>query len=89
MAVYKSLGSRQCEGGGPEPSALAEPLRQAGVPVLATACGQDGRMRAAMCGLSDGRIAVFDIPADRLEDAQKLGYGPLSALPDATRAACR
>lgn len=88
VSVYKGLGSKQCEGGGSTPERLAEPLQQAGIPVRTLACGHDGRVRAAMCGLGDGRIAIFDIPADRVGQAEALGYRRLASLPDATRAAC-
>ena len=88
VSVYKGLGSKQCEGGGQTPAQLAEPLRQAGVPVLAIACGRDGRVRAAMCGLGDGRIGIFDVPANRVAEAERLGYARLASLPDATREPC-
>ena len=56
VAVAHVLGSRQCEGGGTKPQALAERLREAGVPVSALTCGHDGRMRP-----SDFRDRVVDV----------------------------
>ena len=87
-AVYQSLGSRQCEGGGRSLSALAVSLEQAGVTVFDRACGTDGRMRAAVCGGPDGWLAVFDIAPAGVDAARALGFAPLSDLPGAHRAPC-
>ncbi|NUZ05843.1 hypothetical protein [Piscinibacter koreensis] len=87
VAVYKPLGSRQCEV--PPPRATLErELAAAGVPVLGTACGRDGRMRAALCGAPDGRIVIFEVPTERVAAAAAAGFEPLANLPDATREPC-
>lgn len=88
LKVWRSLGSLQCSGGGTPVAALREQLTAAGVVVLASACGSDGRMRAAMCGRPDGRIAVFDIAAGDAARAAAAGFQPLSALPEAVLQAC-
>lgn len=89
VAVAHVLGSRQCEGGGTKPQALAERLREAGVPVSALTCGHDGRMRPSVCGAADGQMAVLDIDASQLDQARQLGFAPLADWPDARRQPCR
>jgi hypothetical protein len=88
VAVWKSLGSRQCSGGSTSVESLASQLRQAGVAVHAAACGHDGRMRPAVCGQPDGRIGLFDIAAADLDRATALGFRPRAGLPDATALPC-
>jgi hypothetical protein len=89
VSVAKSLGGRQCEAGGTSLAALAAQLAQAGVTVRRQACGDDGRMRAAVCGAPDGRIAIFTIPAAQQALATQAQFVPLAALPDAREQPCR
>lgn len=89
LAVARSLGTRQCESAGATPQALAQALRDAGLEVRAVACGHDGRMRPAVCGAPDGRLAIVDIPGDQAARAQALGWVPLADLRDAQRQPCR
>lgn len=89
VVVVKSLGQRQCEGGGTTPAALAQALQAAGVSVMAQACAHDGRMRPSMCGAPDGMMGWFQIPGDQLAKAQGLGFVAITSLPDARRQDCR
>ncbi len=89
VVVVKSLGQRQCEGGGTPAATLAQALQAAGVQVLAQACAHDGRMRPAVCGASDGVMGWFQIPGDQLAKAQGLGFVAITSLPDARRQDCR
>lgn len=88
VAMARPLGTRQCERGGPTAESLAQALRDAGLTVGTVACGHDGRMRPQVCGAPDGRLAIVEVPADQQARAEALGWRPLSALPDAVRAAC-
>ena len=88
VALFKPLGTRQCESGGPAPEAVAQVLRDAGVAVAAVACGHDGRMRPAVCGAADGRLVIVDVPVDQQARAEALGWRPLASLPDAVRRPC-
>ena len=88
VAVYQSLGSRQGEGGGRTPAALAKALRAAGIPVRAVRCDSDGRMRPQVCGAPDGRLAVIDVPAEHQAAAEAMGFRPLATLADARRTPC-
>jgi hypothetical protein len=89
VSVTKSLGGKQCEAGGTSLAVLAAQLAQAGVTVQRQACGDDGRMRAAVCGAPDGRIAIFTIPAAQQALATQAQFVPLAALPDAREQPCR
>ena len=89
LSVAISLGTRQCAAGGQQPEDLARRLTESGVRVLAQTCGTDGRMRPAMCGAADGRLAIFEIPAAQWTAAQALGYVRLDTMPDAQREPCR
>jgi hypothetical protein len=88
VAVVRSLGTRQCEAGGTTPAALAQKLRDAGLSPLAPGCAHDGRMRPAVCGAPDGRLALVEIPHAQLARAQALGFVALSTLPEARREPC-
>jgi hypothetical protein len=89
VSVAKSLGGKQCEASGTSLAVLAAQLAQAGVTVQRQACGDDGRMRAAVCGAADGRIAIFTIPAAQQALATQAQFVPLAALPDAREQPCR
>lgn len=88
VSVYKSLGSVQCTGGGTTVSALQQQLAVAGVQALAASCGVDGLPRAAACGVSDGKIGIFNIPPQLLQQAVSLGFASLGDVPTAVKQAC-
>ncbi|MFZ4649330.1 MAG: hypothetical protein ACOYLV_01350 [Rubrivivax sp.] len=88
VAVYMSLGSKQCQEGGRTVSDVQKTLRAAGIQVLAATCGSDGFAYPAVCGAPDGRIAIVDVPAEQASAAVKLGFRLLSDRPGATRSSC-
>lgn len=89
LSIYLSAGTRQCEPAAANPmDAALQRLAAAGVQATAARCGHDGRIRAAMCGLSDGRILVVDVPGEKLDQARTLGWRPLAELPDAQLRRC-
>ena len=88
VSVYKSRGGLQCENNALAVSELERQLKDAGIRVAASSCGHDGRMRPAMCGRPDGNIAIFDIPASKLDAAVALKFAPMERAKDASRAAC-
>ncbi|MBT9613923.1 MAG: hypothetical protein IV108_11740 [Burkholderiales bacterium] len=87
--IFKSAGTVQCAGGGDDLPTLARQLEEAGLKVRSSACGSDGRMRAAMCGVSDGRIVIFELSSDDAQSSSKLGFAPLGNLPEAKVVPCR
>jgi hypothetical protein len=88
VAVYSSLGSLQCSGGGSTLTQLQQSLINLGVQVLASRCGLDGVLRPALCGTPDGRIGIFEVEDAELAIALTLGFALLSTLPNAVDAAC-
>ena len=89
VSVYKPLGSVQCEpASGVTIAALKSQLEAADIKVLGSSCGSDGRIYPAVCGASNGRIGIFEIPPTQTKKIAALGFAPLSGLPDATRSAC-
>lgn len=89
VRVFKSMGGVQCADSGSNLTTLTQALEAAGLKVLSASCGTDGRMRAAMCGVPDGRIAIFELAAEDAPAATKLGYAALSNSPDAKAAPCK
>lgn len=89
LRVFKSMGGVQCADSGGNLATHTQALEGAGLKVLSAACGTDGRMRAAMCGAPDGRIAIFELAAEDASAAAKLGYAAFSNLPDAKLAPCK
>ena len=70
---------------------LSEWVRQLtadGVEVRASSCGYTGNMYASVCGGSDGRIAIVEVPSSQAATASTIGFFPLSKLPDAAKAPC-
>jgi hypothetical protein len=86
--VYLLLGSLQCSGGGTTAGKLQQQLIDAGVEVIAARCGFDGVPRPALCGASDGRIAMFDVAEAHAVLALALGFALLSTLPGHTVTDC-
>lgn len=87
VVVVRTLGALQCSGGGQSPAALARVLADAGIPVLSTRCGSDGRMHPAVCGAPDGRVGLFEIAADKVDAAAALGFR--AAGPEVQERPCR
>jgi len=88
VAVFRSLGRRQCEGGGETVASLAARLRGAGIAVRGVGCGDTGHSVIALCGASTTEIGIFEVSADDVARAGALGFGALRELPDARRSAC-
>lgn len=86
--VFKSMGSLQCSGGGVSLSALQAQLTAANVQVRSAACGTDGMALPAVCGISDGRIGIFEISPAQAEAAAAAGFKPLSTVPAAKVIPC-
>ena len=89
VRVFKSTGSVQCAEGGIDLPTFARQLEAAGLKVMSSACGSDGRMRAAMCGVPDGRVAIFELSSADAQSSAQLGFVPLSKLPDAKVVPCK
>lgn len=88
IAVYALLGSLQCSGGGSTAGQLQQQLVARGIEVIESRCGLDGVPRLAVCGESDGRIAIFDVAEAHAILALAIGFTLLSTLPNATVTDC-
>lgn len=86
--VIKSLGSLQCSGGGVTLAALQGQLSAANVKVSAAACGTDGLAQSTVCGSPDGKIGIFDIPAEQAGAAAAAGFVAITTLPTAKAVPC-
>ena len=81
VIIYKADGSRQCEpGSGTSVSAMAQALTNAGIAVFSSRGDHDCLFRPALCGTATGTINIYEIPANRLSQAQDLGFIPYSHL---------
>ena len=87
--VFKSFGTVQCEPASVSTGPMVEQLEKAGVQVYASACGVDGMMRPAVCGGGDGRIAIIDVAADRVDRAVALGFAPIAKAPQYQTMPCK
>ncbi|WP_444931792.1 hypothetical protein ACJJIF_08510 [Microbulbifer sp. SSSA002] len=75
--VYRSSGSKQCEGGGMTLQQSLAKLRGDGVLVQESRCGvRTDRMFTAVCGAPTGDILLHSIGVDALDSALELGYNP-------------
>ena len=88
VAVYRYVGSKQCEGGGVSVEKMMRQLSEGDIPVINVYCGTDGRMYPAMCGAPDGRIGILEVPEGKVSAAGALGFAPLSSLPGASKTVC-
>jgi hypothetical protein len=88
LKVYRSDGSRQCEGGAISLDDMSAQLEAAGIEVLCAQQGHDGLMHPAVCGASSGRLNIFTIRAAAAERARELGFAPVSGLHDYHDSAC-
>jgi hypothetical protein len=82
------IGSTQCMNDGTPLAEWVHQLTANGVEVRASSCGYTGNMYASVCGASDGRIAIVEVPSSQASTASTIGFFPLSKLPEATKAPC-
>jgi hypothetical protein len=87
-SVAKSMGALQCSGGGASLAVLQGQLSAAKVQVHSSACGTDGLVHATLCGIADGGIGIFEIPADQVAAAAGAGFVRLDTLPSAKVVPC-
>lgn len=88
VGIYQDAGSTQCQDDGLSLDQMKQQLEDAGIPFTNAACGTDGRMYSAMCGSPDGKIGLFEIAPEHLQQARALGFEARAKVPDATRVPC-
>ncbi len=89
VTVYKHDGSISCD----KTVAIAvgsmkKQLMRNKIPVISSGCGNDGMIRAAVCGIKTGEINVFEVSREMLPKAQALGFKPTKHLDDFVKAPC-
>jgi hypothetical protein len=73
--VYKHDGTLQCDLGNEiSLSQMARQLRRAGIRILTSRKGHDGRFREMLCGASTGDINIYQIRQADLTRAQETGF---------------
>lgn len=87
-SVFKAFNSVQCSNDGVTLAVLQGQLAAAKVQVHGAACGNDGMVHAAVCGVAAGGIGIFDIPADQVGAAATAGFARLDTLPSAKVVPC-
>ena len=90
-SYFKRVGSVQCSPSRMTDTALAAmtaSLHRAGVNVGRALCGTDGLMHAAMCGGDNGDIWLVTAPETSADAMKKLGFAPVSELPQAMVVDC-
>lgn len=80
--VFKPDASIQCEDGGISPDEMRLELASNGIDVLCAQKAHDGMAYPTVCGGASGNINVFEIRKVNVPDAEKLGFKPVSELPD-------
>lgn len=81
VEVYKPDGSRQCEADSGIPlSVMEQELSNAAIQVLSSRSAHDCLFRPALCGTATGVINIYEIAANRIPDAQVLGFIPYEQL---------
>jgi hypothetical protein len=88
VSLYRYAGSSQCEPASSTISTVRRQFSQAGVPLREASCGVDGKARASMCGVSDGKLFIVDVAPADAGSAAALGFQPLERLDTAARVAC-
>ena len=89
VKVFQYDGSVQCElGSGISLEQMAQQLRNAGIDVICAQKGGDGMVQAGVCGNSTGVINIYTIHDASRADARKLGFEPVSTLPEYRDAPC-
>ena len=88
VRIYQDAGSTQCQEDGQSLEQMERQLTDADIPFSAAACGTDGKMYTAMCGSPDGKIGLFEIAPEHLQQARALGFEARANVPDAAETEC-
>jgi hypothetical protein len=87
--VYKADGSLTCnEDTGGTLNEMKAELVKKNIPVLSSHCGNDGFVRAAVCGIETGRINIYQIESRHLSAAQSIGFKNITILKDYKKTGC-
>jgi hypothetical protein len=82
LKIFKYAQSTQCNNDGIPLKKMAEELKAAGITFTCAQRANDGMAYPAVCGGATGDINVFQIYSSDLPLARRLGYAPVSTLPE-------
>ena len=90
VQVYKYDGSVSCD----QSSAISiedmkQELMRSKIPVISSSCGNDGMVRAAVCGIKTGNVNIFEVSSEMYPKARALGFQPVSSAEDLMKVPCR
>ncbi|CAA6803982.1 MAG: Unknown protein [uncultured Thiotrichaceae bacterium] len=89
VKVYKAQGSISCDpGSGTSLTAMSGILNKSGIAVRSAHCGSDGLVRAAVCGVSTGKLNVYEIDASDLNSVIRMGFKKVELLKDYKPGSC-
>lgn len=88
VKVFQSDAAVQCESEGISVEDMQKILAAGNIKVHCAQKGNTGMMHMTVCGAPTGSINIYTIPKDQLEQAQMLGFVPVSTLPDYQDVAC-
>jgi hypothetical protein len=88
VKVFQSDAAVQCESEGISVEDMQKILAAGNIKVRCAQKGNNGMMHTTLCGSPTGSINIYTIPKDQLEQAQTLGFIPVSTLPDYQDVAC-
>ncbi|MFH7766900.1 hypothetical protein [Acinetobacter sp. BSP-28] len=76
IMITKSLGTKQCSevNANDQLQQLKHELEQANIKVFAAEIGMDQMMHITLCGAEDGKMVVFKVKSNVLNEAEKMGY---------------
>lgn len=89
IKVYKSDGSLQCASGGVSLEDMRKQLVEKGIDVICSQEGNTGMMYAAVCGGGTGKINIYKIHSQNLQDAENIGFRSVKELAQYTDMACQ
>ena len=79
LFVFKHDGTIQCDKSpGLALDSMEQELRSAGIKVLSSLKGFDGREGIALCGAPTGQINIYEILSSDVSEALRLGFKQLS-----------
>ena len=82
IKVFKYDGSVQCDTSAIGLDEMAMELINVGIDVVCSQKGNDGSLRAAVCGAGTGNINIYTINTSNLPDAEALGFESVNTLVD-------
>lgn len=89
VKVYKLQSSISCDpGSGTSLTSMLGEFNRNAITVKSSHCGSDGLVRAAVCGVSTGKLNVYEIDSSDLNRAKGLGFRETESLKGYSPSSC-